>query len=361
MNAPTPNPEFSALARHKNPLMRPAVFTVSGNVDSVLTNWRRAIASELHENVRVSPSMLAFGPTSGACTRDGGATTRYGYTHHALTQLFTRTNHDAPVGALVKTFEWVGNKHRASLWAEEIMARGDLKRTVVLRLARDSHATPDVAGARYVRAVVSEAHALELGDDKYLDNALTESLRMEHMRDFANGHAYIVRDPSDLTYLHIDSRQALPNNARIRLVVSNSEVGKASARVSLAVAFSFEMQGESKTVDIELRGANTAFRAIHKSNAVSALFDGLGGEFLPLQTAKALAAIPALNRLDSERSLASYFIDLPEKLVKAQGAEKALAEQGVARFGSRLSLALALSFVGERTAASEVYESFERE
>ena len=377
MNAPNPtpttlHPEFRSLAKRKDALLIPAPFQASGTLTEVLAKWANALQAEAPKDLRLAPSRLAFGPKSGALTIDAGQGTRWGYTYHAVGQLFAKTNSDAPTGALTKTFAWVqAPGTRTKLWSEDILERGNKTRVIIVRLAKDVHnVDPDLRDTIYMRACVSDSHSLGEGDDALIITALKESLSYEHMLQFRGGKASIFRDPSNISTLRVDSHYQLPNSARLRLRVSNSEVGLQSAQHNLSVAFEIPFDKgdgltEATSFEILLTGKSSFGRAIHKGRGTSILFDGLA-ENLAFQTARAQSALPLLASEVSETSLHSRVAEAqgakdwadfsPELLARIDAIQMAIQSQGIAQVGTLLNHACALAYLGFGHAASEIYE-----
>ena len=354
------NAAFAALAKYKDPRFTPAPFVTSGILPEVLKAWKEAIAAEQCEDIELTPRALTFGERSGTLSADAGLTTRWGYTKHAITQLFERTGEAGqPTGALVTSFLWCTFPRRSILWTQEILARGDQDRTIIARTARNAHAAKiegeeQFADARYVRANLSDQHAMTEGDDLLLIQNLEAAMAHAHMRDYANGRGGITRKPDARSYLWIDSSRALSHGARVRLNVVNSEVGIQSAGTSISIAFQVKVKGENREFEIAVVGDRSQSSAIHKGNGVAVLFDALA-ENLPYQTARALTAVPMLAARVSSFKIANLPFDEQEA---AKVYAETLQDQGIAK-GSSLSAACVLALLGRSREASEIYTNAE--
>lgn len=243
------------------PKLEPSAFTAQGKTQEVLAAVMAQIVAESHFDLPLTLAKVTFGPSNGwlaVLDNAGKVSAKLAYTWHAFRQGFDRAGAlDAPKGALASAAYYLNPNQRSRVWAET-RERGHKTKTVVLRTAIDTkgrNIDGQVRHDRYVRAVVSERHSAENGDDALFFTSLATTFGKGELSNFRDGEGHVYRDPASTTQAYFESRMTIGAlDARLTVGVRNSEVGMASASAGWAMTFRLkgERDGQTHVIRVDL-------------------------------------------------------------------------------------------------------------
>lgn len=369
--------------------IEPTVFRARGATVEVLNAIADAISREQLRDVTQQGNNLKMGQVNAALAFGEDTANRFAYTQGAYTQFvekmspnnLVRSAHEGQAVSPTKFGDvamWANAKEtRATLHREMLsLARASNKaKRQTFRLGTDAHNPDPTRRVEYLRAVVSERHSAETGDDKAFFTEFGKALDSSYSSEFNEGKAYVERDPAGATFGHVDSAKSLPNGARITLGFRNSELGEGSANVSLSITFTFLVEAralygkaqEPLRINLEIPGKHSGARSIHLGARVAHMFEAFGESVgIALVWAPSAVLKMAAGKIDAPRAekLMGQITrdlegsDLRARVTEVTDFQNLLAYDDVAVGGSALSWILTLVKFNRSSIAQQLVLEF---